>query len=79
MIFDIFLWGLLLTNTSPNYSVYHLFQVRCKLSGHEMPGKLEAVTSYIKGKKYLRLKKANADHIQKCLVHLDPSNKPNRK
>ncbi|KAL5012270.1 hypothetical protein ScPMuIL_010821 [Solemya velum] len=53
-------------------------KVKCSLSGHEMPYKLEAVLSYIQGKKYKKLLTENNYDYEKYKVHLVPSTKKGR-
>ncbi|KAK2144052.1 hypothetical protein LSH36_790g00008 [Paralvinella palmiformis] len=50
-------------------------KVKCKLSGHEMPCKAEAIESYIKGKKYRRLKAKEDLNIESYMKHLELSSK----
>ena len=51
-------------------------QVKCRLSGHEMPCRLDAIQQYVSGKKYNTLA-ANSDFdFEKYIEFLVPSNKP---
>lgn len=56
-----------------------LLQVKCTLSGHEMPAKKDALQSYISGKKYQRLHKMKECDLEKYKRHLVPSSKKWRK
>ncbi|XP_045189167.2 surfeit locus protein 2-like [Mercenaria mercenaria] len=50
-------------------------KVRCSLSGHEMPYREDAVTSYVHGKKFLKLMAREDKNYEKYKPHLVPSTK----
>ncbi|WAR31483.1 SURF2-like protein, partial [Mya arenaria] len=50
-------------------------KIQCSLSGHEMPGRADAVNSYVQGKKYLKLKARQEQNFEKYKPHLVPSSK----
>ena len=43
--------------SSVKMSLIFFLQVRCKLSGHEIPYNVDLVESYVKGKKFQKLQK----------------------
>ncbi|KAL4218945.1 Surfeit locus protein 2 [Mactra antiquata] len=50
-------------------------KVKCSLSGHEMPCRVEAIKSYVNGKKYLKLKARDDKNFEQYKPHLIPSTK----
>lgn len=64
------------------FSEYYWFsgvlQVKCSLSGHEMPSQVEAIQNYIKGKKFQKLLAQNQYNYDKFKEHIVPSTKKGR-
>lgn len=58
--------------------VFLRFQVKCSLSGHEMPCQVEAIQNYIKGKKFQKLLAQNQYNYEKFKEHIVPSTKKGR-
>ncbi|XP_077986254.1 surfeit locus protein 2-like [Glandiceps talaboti] len=50
-------------------------KIKCSLTGHEMPCKLEILQKHTQGKKYLRLHKDKEFNYDRFKPHLLPSNK----
>ena len=50
-------------------------QIRCSLSGHEMPVKEDAVRTYIGGKKFQKLQASHQFNYDKYQPHIVPSTK----
>ncbi|ESO07239.1 hypothetical protein HELRODRAFT_152821, partial [Helobdella robusta] len=53
-------------------------QIRCKLSGHEIPCRLDAIEQYVSGKKYQKLSKESLMDLSQYKDHIIPSTKPNQ-
>ncbi|XP_048775533.1 surfeit locus protein 2-like [Ostrea edulis] len=53
-------------------------RIKCSLSGHEMPCQVEAVQSYINGKKFQKLYSKDKYSYEKYKEHIVPSSKKGR-
>ena len=54
---------------------YHHFQIKCSWSGHEMPAQVDAVRTYLGGKKFKKLQAENQYDYDRYQPHLVPSTK----